>query len=62
MHKFPALNLNKNANETLWVLMMQRGRVPLFLIFFFLFAQERWVVGWGVSTPTARLVLMHQDR
>lgn len=23
MHKFPALNINKNANETLWVLIMQ---------------------------------------
>lgn len=30
MHKFPALNLNKNANETLWVLMMQRMSSLLF--------------------------------
>lgn len=31
MHKFPALNLNKNANETLWVLMMQRASSLLFV-------------------------------
>lgn len=30
MHKFPALNLNKNANETLWVLIMQRTSFLLF--------------------------------
>lgn len=31
MHKFPASNLNKNANETLWVLIMQRTRFLLFV-------------------------------
>lgn len=30
MHKFPALNLNKNANETLWVLIMQGTSFLLF--------------------------------
>lgn len=45
MHKFPALNLNKNANETLWVLMMQRGQVPLFLIFLFYLLGNTG--GWG---------------
>lgn len=30
MHKFPALNINKNANETLWVLIMQRAGFLLF--------------------------------
>lgn len=30
MHKFPALNPNKNANETLWVLIMQRTTFLLF--------------------------------
>lgn len=30
MHKFPASNLNKNANETLWVLIMQGTSFLLF--------------------------------
>lgn len=30
MHKFPALNLNKNANETPWVLIMWRTSFLLF--------------------------------
>lgn len=38
MHKFPALNLNKNANETLWVLMMHTH--ALFAIFFYFPGQD----------------------
>lgn len=30
MHKFPALNINKNANGTLWVLIMQGTSFLLF--------------------------------
>lgn len=30
MHKIPALNLNKNANETPWVLIMWRTSFLLF--------------------------------
>lgn len=52
MHKFPALNLNKNANETLWVLIMQRTSSLLFAKETF---QERFL------TVTAQVVLMYQD-
>lgn len=52
MHKFPALNQNKNANETLWVLIMQRTS-------FLLFAKQTFHEMF--ATVTAQLVLMYQD-
>lgn len=45
MHNFPALNGNKNANETLWVLMMHTHALfsPVFFFFFICKADERQV-------------------